>query len=286
MMDLYPSTTIGHLPRAADSINEFWSLMVSYLPTRFPTMFSAGTEPRSLFNKVTGVTLSPDVSDPNEALRAISASLDEDWLVLLRAEDGDGYVLGGHIACFPAGFDISQKIGWRIRDIHGPVPQYKAKLQTSMERFFDRMATGTFVRRCNWSVVTNDKLFTAFSQTHYHEGVEKKGEEVRAEQCYQRTESQTLFRLPGGALVFGIKTYLYNVKDIRDEERAARALARADVTADGGKDTDADGGVQSDFADAIEGLTKGSVPEVFEYKRGPVWKDVVVEYLREPVGLE
>lgn len=55
---------------------------------------------------------------------------------------------------------------------------------------------------------------------------------------------QSLFRLPdSGALIFVIKTYMYPIQQVKDD------------------------GYGEDFAAAIEGLSKGNVPEMHFYKR-------------------
>jgi hypothetical protein len=39
----------------------------------------------------------------------------------------------------------------KLRDIHGPVPGYKEKLEKSMDRFFEKLEVGRVVRRSNVS---------------------------------------------------------------------------------------------------------------------------------------
>jgi hypothetical protein len=81
------------------------------------------------------------------------------------------------------------------------------------------------------------------------------------QQVHLRVEDQTLFRLPDTrALVFAFKTYLYSLEDVKQEE---------------------DGKVAEELAQAIEGLRKGSVPEMWHYKRGVVWGARVCKYLRK-----
>lgn len=58
------------------------------------------------------------------------------------------------------------------------------------------------------------------------------------------------------ALVFNFKTYLYSIKDIKDE------------------------GLGEELAQAIDGLKEGSVPAMHFYKRGVVWGEAVKAYLR------
>lgn len=66
-----------------------------------------------------------------------------------------------------------------------------------------------------------------------------------------------LHRLPKTkALLFNFKTYLYPLKDIKDE------------------------GLGEELAQAIDGLKEGSVPGMHFYKRGVVWGEAVKQYLR------
>jgi hypothetical protein len=76
-------------------------------------------------------------------------------------------------------------------------------------------------------------------------------------QTYLRCERQMLHRLPiTKALVFSFKTYLYPLKDIKDE------------------------GLGEELAQAIDGLKEGSVPAMHFYKRGVIWGEAVKKYLR------
>lgn len=276
-MNILPSTH-PCLALAEQGTKEFYELLSAYLPVRYPTIFtplrmygafwkpwqlhSAISCPATSFADFDTRHLSDDIPVdapvyPLLCLENISRTLDEDFLILVPAEDGDGYIMGAYIACFPQGFDTSTLLGKRVRDIHGPVPQYREKLQGSMERYFERLECGKFVRRVNWSVVTSDRLYTGDVQTHFHKDEVRQEEEFDVAHTFQRSEAQILFRLPRtGALVFVIKTYLYTLEEIRDE------------------------GLGNEFADAIEGLGKGNVPEIYTYKRGPVWAEKVKTFLR------
>lgn len=74
---------------------------------------------------------------------------------------------------------------------------------------------------------------------------------------FLRCERQTLHRLPQTkALVFAFKTYLYPLREIKEE------------------------GKGEELAAAIEGLETGSVPQMMFYKRGVVWGEAVKRFLR------
>lgn len=132
------------------------------------------------------------------------------------------------------------------------------------------------MKRANWSVQLDGGLFHRDSNhislsegggkmagaTHDATAEElreweREGRGVRVEECRLRCERQTLHRLEGtGALVFGFKTYLYELGDVRDE------------------------GSGEEMATAVKGLWKGSVSGMAVYKRGVVWGQRVCEFLR------
>lgn len=145
-----------------------------------------------------------------------------------------------------------------------------------MDRFFAAIPCGKIVKRANWSVQLDGGLFHRDSNhislsagdnqmapaTHSGSAEElrdweKEGQRVVVEECRLRCERQTLHRLEKtGALVFGFKTYLYELGAVRDE------------------------GAGQEMAEAVEGLWKGSVSGMAVYKRGVIWGKKVCDFLR------
>ncbi|KAG0155221.1 hypothetical protein PDIDSM_795 [Penicillium digitatum] len=256
-------------PRIRLAISELYNFVLgTYLPTRYPSMFQLNAE-RSLFqNLVTGATWPTTLSPTTpaiQALKILSQTVDEDFLILLPellsdAEEQPNYVLQAYAVCFPAGFNTRKKLGLRLVDIHVPVPRYQEKIGRSMDRFFARIRVGKFVKRVNWSITINTGLFAAYSGTHAVVG--KKEETIdlgklNIDQTVLRCERQTLHRLPvSKALVFAIHTYVYPVRQIKEE------------------------GSGEDLANAIDGLRRGNVPEMHGYKKGDVWGEALKDFLR------
>ena len=280
-------------PSMKPAVDELYTWLISiYLPTRFPTMFTLSAT--SLLNCVTSEFL-PRIppADPVKALEILGGNIDDEFLLLVPSEDGDGYVLKGFVTCFPAGFNTKEKFGLKLRDIHKPVPGYKDKLGKSMDRFFDKIEVGRIVLRSNVSVTVHPnccdsgnmltiesgllQLMVGYMQL-VAETIFTKGRKLWKKklisimyvktclsnhlklimvQTWLRTERQMLHRLPQTkALVFSFKTYLYSLKDIKDE------------------------GLGEELAQAIDGLKEGSVPAMHFYKRGIVWGEEVKRYLR------
>ncbi len=258
-------------------------LFGTYLPLRFPSMFKlheAMYEEGQTFMLENLVTKSlfpakPSPRFPTKVmLETLGRTIDEDFLFLLPqdeepspdnkdkdypAESNAKYILEAYVCCCPSGFDPREKLGKRLATIHDPVPGYPSKLEASMDRFFTRLEVGKYVRRVNWSVTTNPNLYSAgVGSNHAYEGDDvSELKDIDVESTFLRCERQTLHRLPKSkALVFAFKTYMYPIKEIKDE------------------------GKGEELAEAIDGLKEGSVPQMHFYKRGVVWGEAVKKYLR------
>jgi hypothetical protein len=138
-------------PSITPAITELYTWLVTiYLPTRFPTLFTLSPTTSTLINYATSQPLPLKApSDPIKTFELLGANLEEDFLLLLPSEDGDGYSLKGYVTCFPSGFNTKEKFEKKLRDIHAPVPGYKQKLEKSMDRFFARLEVGKVVLRSN-----------------------------------------------------------------------------------------------------------------------------------------
>lgn len=194
------------------------------------------------------------------------------------------YHLHAYILAFPSGFNTPQKFGLPLASIHAPVPGYAAKLEKSMDKYFAALPFGKVVQRANWGIQSTEQLFkldgnhlsTVISPsstsdpstvpmappTHTTTQADiaswtEAAEDVDVDDCFLRCERQTLHRLEKtGAVVFAFKTYLYPVRDVKEE------------------------GFGEEMARAIEGFEKGSVSGMRVYKRSVVWGRKVVEFLR------
>jgi Protein of unknown function (DUF3445) len=172
-----------------------------------------------------------------------------------------------------------------VEAIHGPVPGYSTKLEKSMDRYFATLPFGKIIWRSNWSISTDSVLFRLGAAGHHTDTrehsnsspkngkvdmapphYEPKPEElaqwkeqskaIDGNKCSLRMERQTLHRLEKtGALVFGFKTFLEPLSELKKEGCGPR------------------------LADALNGLKAGSAPAMDVYKNGVIWREPLVEYL-------
>lgn len=152
-----PEITLAADGCVKPAVDEFYTWLTStYLPQRFPTIFqlrqSQCNMAECLYNIATDEEISLKPADyPLDTLRTLGGLIEDDLLFLLPSDDGDGLKLRGLVTCFPNGFNTAKKLNLKLRDIHTPVPQYKAKLEKSMDRFFEKLEPGRFITRANVS---------------------------------------------------------------------------------------------------------------------------------------
>jgi hypothetical protein len=146
----------------------------------------------------------------------------EDLCLMMPGEDGHRLIAAS--LCFPARWRLADKIGRPMSAIHDPVPDFNARLNRPVERFFSAIEADQLYMRLNWSVMDDPALFQATG--HGRRGVDASiTPDTLAERVHIRIERQTFRRLPtSGALVFGIKTLVEPIGAIADRPDLAAAM--------------------------------------------------------------
>ncbi|HEY1762508.1 MAG TPA: DUF3445 domain-containing protein, partial [Acidimicrobiales bacterium] len=134
----------------------------------------------------------------------------EDFCVLVR---DDAWRLRAACVCFPSRWDLTQKIGTTLDEIHSPVPGYVGELSTPTNSFFDRLRPERSYWRLNWTLLDHPDLFQPERAR-----VAPSGELA---DWFFRVERQTLRQLPHtNAIVFTIRTYVASASSLhaKDEQ--------------------------------------------------------------------
>ncbi|KXG50707.1 GPI mannosyltransferase [Penicillium griseofulvum] len=218
-------------PEAMDAAIELLEELCTYLPERYPSMFTKTAT--GISNKVTNETFNITQRPlPEDPMATAARLVQDDLALMIERPDGEYYLLAGAILL--AGFwRLSDKFGMRLSDIHtsGDVPQFKSKLEKGMMNFFRRLRPEEPVLRNNYFIQVDDNL--AWSDSIGSEDTETvswdTAEKNRAiENHFFRSERQSLRRLPrSGAVVFTIRTYFEPVTRIVEEPYVPGRLADA-----------------------------------------------------------
>jgi hypothetical protein len=202
-----PDDVLAWLPDTEAASQEVLDLVVSHLETRFPERLG-------------------HVTPPAEATHPIDAAgrLAQEDLCLHLEIDGE-LVLAAASVCFPAKWDLRDKIGRPIRAIHEPVPGYDDALGAPVDRLLARLPVDRPVWRLNWSVNSDPALFQS------KVGRASPPEVTVAdagERLWLRVERQTLRRFPRhSSVLFTIRTYQRPFAELADRPDVCRDLAAA-----------------------------------------------------------
>jgi hypothetical protein len=213
---------LAALPEAEDACTELLETLAELLPRRFPAWFAH--EGARLSNRLTGESWTPGAR--GLAALEIAGRLVQEDLCLLQLRDGVPHLTAG-VLCFPAGWRLLEKLDLPLAAVHGPVPIYPERLARPVDRLIATLKDGRMVERVNWSVLDTDALYRPRGHN-----LRKRNANVTAanagESMFLRVERQTLRRLPrSGAVVFGIRTYVYPIGMIASDPAVAARLAAA-----------------------------------------------------------
>lgn len=205
----------------------------------------------------------------HELILALQRMVEEDLILLTPNENrqfNEEYILMTGCFAFAAGFNPRERFMKPLTQVHGPVPEYKTKLQSQMNKFFQTHKYGKLVMRLNFSFQTHSSLYV----TDDNKGT--KDEVIRAKSLeelnggrdlHYRSERQCLMKLrETGSMCFSIKTYLWNME--------GEFLANEFYSQQG---------VVQDLIDAVRGMQD----TLGQYKRRPEWGSALLEMLESRI---
>ncbi len=151
----------------------------------------------------------------------------EDLCLLTRDQNDSHYRLTGGAVAFPTDWQLAEKIGLPLTQVHAPIHGYAEELSAGVDHFMEHLRSGMIFGRTNWFVVANDRLryLPVVDPPELFAGVTPQN---AGERLFVRCERQTLRRLPeSGAILFTIGIYVTPLGQLSDAAavHVARALA-------------------------------------------------------------
>ncbi|KAL2812378.1 hypothetical protein BJX63DRAFT_247095 [Aspergillus granulosus] len=207
------SSVLSALPGSELACKELMEMVLQFLCARYPQYFSL-VDNRILKNGILGTEQDIRAKPPLEILMD---NVPEDFGIMLRDDKTGNYFLRAGVICSSMGWNVGTKIGLQLHQIHDPIPDYKEKMQFSMDRFFTKMPSDKPIQRGSWGLEIGQPLYMPAGDPH-----EKlrtfQDPNLKVEDCYLRVDWQTLRRLPlSGAIVFNFKALFTPVTEFRDE---------------------------------------------------------------------
>ena len=144
-----------------------------------------------------------------------------------QSSGSERYILAAASVCFPLRWNLQEKMGQPVGQIHQRVPRYAEKLERPVDSVFARLRDDAPGVRFNWSIVDvpdlylgQDKGLTTFNPTITAENAGRS--------LWLRVERQTLRRLPiSGGILFTIRTHVYPLDQVVMQPDIATQLSHA-----------------------------------------------------------
>jgi len=125
---------LDYLPGTEAACKELMEMCLEFLVTRYPHYFA-------LKDRHTNPVFGNKILDKEfrikdmHPLHVLLENVPEDFAITLQDDQGF-YSFRAGVICSSLGWNVGTKIGMKLHEIHKPIPDYKEKMQKSMDRYF------------------------------------------------------------------------------------------------------------------------------------------------------
>ncbi|KAK6505767.1 hypothetical protein TWF481_007659 [Arthrobotrys musiformis] len=179
--------------RVKVACTEVMEMVIQFLCARYPQYFSFDCDKFVLRNGILGREFGVYEMDP---LDVVFENVPEDFAIVMPdGGKGGKYVFVAGVICSSVGWDLGEKIGRVIGEIHGVVPEYEEKMGKSMDRYFSKLTTDKPIQRGSWDIVVGEPLFLCAGGAH-EKLRSRQDANIKEDDLTLRVDWQTLRRLP------------------------------------------------------------------------------------------
>jgi Protein of unknown function (DUF3445) len=225
LLDQHGPDLCDALPGSELALKELSEMVIQFLCARYPLQFQLKRtdDGRHVFHNNI-LRTSVDVTSTT-SLEFLANNVPEDFVLMLRDPDTGKYRLRAGIICSAIGWNLGEKLDQELSDIHEHVPDYKAKMEKSMDRWFAKLSTEGAIQRGSWGWERGQMLYWSpeagpvpgFDPCEAEHDENMSEEEEEAQVCL-RIDWQTARRLPlTGAIAFNFKALFTPLPDIIKE---------------------------------------------------------------------
>ena len=189
-------------------------MCLQFLGARYPKHFSLDKENMVLHNGLLETQTDLRTTEP---LHVLLHNVPEDFAIMIRDPQTGIYSFRAGMVMSSLGWDLGSKIGLKLHEIHEPIPDYREKMQFSMDRYFAKKPTDKAIQRGSWGLEIDQPLYMPPGDPHeQHREVQNPDHTV--DRIHLRVDWQTLRRLPlSGAIVFNFKGLFTPLTEFKDE---------------------------------------------------------------------
>jgi len=127
----YGEGVLQALPGSELACKELMEMALQFLCARYPHYFTLDKEKMIFHNGILHTETDLKATPP---LHVLLNNVPEDFALMMRNETTGYYFFRAGVICSALGWSVATKIGMQLHEIHAPIPDYKEKMQFSMDR--------------------------------------------------------------------------------------------------------------------------------------------------------
>ena len=144
LFEKYGTLVLNYLPGSELACKEIMENALQFLCARYPQYFTLSQSKSKGYVFHNGILNKETIINEMHPLHVLLDNVPEDFAVMLRnPEDGMYYFRAGLI-CSALGWNVDSKLGMQLKEIHKPIPDYKAKMEFSMDRYNPLLTISSF----------------------------------------------------------------------------------------------------------------------------------------------
>jgi hypothetical protein len=131
LFEKYGKWVLDYLPGSELACKELMEMSLQFLCARYPQYFLLSADKTIFHNGILNNTTDLKFTHP---LHVLLGNVPEDFALMLRNPDDGFYYFRAGVICSSLGWNLGSKLGMQLHEIHAPIPDYKEKMQFSMDR--------------------------------------------------------------------------------------------------------------------------------------------------------
>lgn len=131
LLSKHGDAVLQALPGSELACKELMEMSLQFLCARYPQYFKLDEDAMVFHNRILHTQTDLRATEP---LHVLFQNIPEDFAIMLRDDETGFYLFRAGIICSSLGWNVASKIGMRLHEIHAPIPDYKEKMQFSMDR--------------------------------------------------------------------------------------------------------------------------------------------------------
>jgi len=143
---------------------ELMKMVVQFLSARYPNHFNFDKRTMLFNNHILDTTSNIRTIDPWTFLLE---NVPEDFVILQKDKRTGLYIMRAGVVCSAVGWNIEMKMGKSLHQVHNVVPDYREKMQFSMDRYFSKMTPDKAIQRGSWSLEFGQPLYMQSDHPHF-----------------------------------------------------------------------------------------------------------------------